>query len=199
MPLIQDIALRRLRIECREISLVRTGAPRLSIRGPGSIFVDESGQICFRFEIPPDQFEPFTKARLERPRPVPERPKDEDNFELEAVTDFGCLRGRLLYPDIVNTTLGGLWDGPGIAEGKLHQLTVEEECDPGLSPCAKLTIPGKLLIPRIERPDGISDEGSCYFEFDQEKIEIHVVDEFAEIQCSVRRGGIATNRHWRMI
>jgi hypothetical protein len=199
VSILQDIALRLLKIECPEISLARSGAPALSIRGPGTISVDRAGQICFRFEIPPAQFEPFTKARLERPRPVPERPKDEDYFELEAVSDLGRLRGRLLYLDVKNSTPEGFWDGPGIAEGKVHQLSLEEESDPNLPSCAKLTIPGKLFIPRIERPDGISDEGSCYFEFDQEKIEIHVHDGFTGIHCSVTQDGIRTNRHWRMI
>jgi hypothetical protein len=199
VPILQDIARQLLKVECAEISLVRSGEPALSIKGPGTIFVDQAGQICFAFDVSTEQFKPFTKSRLERPRPVPERPKDDDYFELEAVSDLGRLRGRLLYPDIKNSTPDGFWDGPGTAEGKVHQLSVENEADSNLPSCAQITMPRKLVIPRIERPNGISDEGSCYFEFDREKIEIRVDEGFTEIRCSVRRGGIAANRHWRMI
>jgi hypothetical protein len=97
----EDIAYRRLRIDCSEISLVRSGAPPLDIKGRGEIWVDQDGMICFKFSLSPEQYQPYTKATLEHPRPVPENPKDEDYFELTALTSSGeTLRGRLLYPEV---------------------------------------------------------------------------------------------------
>jgi hypothetical protein len=184
MSILQDVARRLLSIECPEIRLVRSGAPPLSIKGPGTIFVDQAGQICFKFEVSPDQYMPFTKARLEHPRPVPDSPKDEDYFELTAASESGTvLRGHLLYPEVNNTAPEGIWDGPGIAEGKVHQLTLEEESDPDLPSFAKFTIPRKLLIPRIARSDGIPDEKYCCFQIEQEKIEIFIEEEYTEIHC----------------
>src|SRR5271166_2385978 len=200
MSILQDIARRLLNIRCPEIRLVRSGAPQLSIKGLGTVFVDRAGQIRFEFEVSPDQYKPFTKARLEHPRPVPESPKDEDYFELTAASISGTvLRGQLLYPEVNNTAPEGFWDGPGKAEGKVHQLTLEERSDPDLPSFAKFTIPRKLLIPRIARSHGIPDRKYCCFEFEQEKIEIFTEEDYTEIHCQVRQGGIATNRHWRMI
>jgi hypothetical protein len=113
MSILQNTARRQLSIKCPEIRLVRSGAPPLSIKGPGTVFVDRAGQICFKFEVSPDQYKPLVKARLEHPRPVPESPKDEDYFELSAVSISGrVLRGRLLYPVVNSVTPDGIWDGP---------------------------------------------------------------------------------------
>jgi hypothetical protein len=72
MSIFEEHVNRRLRIECSEISLVRSGAPRLSIKGPGTIWTDASGTICFEFSLSPEQYQPYVKTRLEQVRPVPD-------------------------------------------------------------------------------------------------------------------------------
>jgi hypothetical protein len=62
-------------------------------------------EIVFEFKLAPDQYRPYVKAQLERPRPIPDEPKDEDYFELTALARSGeILRGRLLYPQVQNDT-----------------------------------------------------------------------------------------------
>jgi hypothetical protein len=198
MQILQDVAKRILGIKCPEISLGRSGEP--SISGEGTVFVDKLGQIYFRFDVYCEQYKPFVNARLEHPRPIAERPKDEDYYELKAKSVSGQVwRGRILYPEINNTTPEGLWEGPGFAEGTVHSLTLEEEVDDALPSYAELTIPKKLIIPQIERIDELSEVDHCYFDLENEKIEIFVRGDYTEINCQVQKGGIATNRYWRMI
>jgi len=200
MPILQDIAKRLLRIECPEISLARSVEPLPILRGQGTVFVDQFGQIRFKFDVCCEQYKVFVRVRAEHLRSVPERPQDGQYFELTAKSGSGQVwRGRLLSPQINNITPEGIWEGPGVAEGMVHSLTLEEEVDDTVPSYAKLAVPKRLIVPRIQRINELSEVDHCYFRFGQEKIEIFVKDNYAEIYCQVQKGGIATNRYWRMI
>jgi hypothetical protein len=98
MSILSDLAYRRLRIECREVELDRSAAPPLSIKGPGTIWIDDAGQIVFEFKLAHDQYRPYVKAQLENPRPVPTEPKDEDYFKLTALeANFSELNERFFF------------------------------------------------------------------------------------------------------
>jgi hypothetical protein len=136
MSIFDDIANRRLRIECSEITLVRKGAPSLSVKGSGETTVDQAGQLQFRFAVPKEQYQPYVTARLAKPRPVPDDPKDEDYFELTAIAFSGeIFRGRLLHPEVSNIVPEGFWNGPGIAEG------IDLTAQPPRSPYQKMERP----------------------------------------------------------
>jgi hypothetical protein len=198
--LLQAAAQRILKIECADIALDRSGEPPLSIHGPGTIFIDKQGQISFRFDVSSEQYKPFTKARFEHHRPPSAPPKDEDYYKLTATSASEQVwRGSLLYPEVNNLTPEGFWNGPGIAEGKVHELNFEEPADPNSPSYAELTIPKELIIPRIQRVEELSEPNYRYFDLGKEKIEIFVKGEYTEIHCLVKKDGISTNRHWRMI
>jgi len=127
-------------------------------------------------------------------------PEDEDYYKLTATSASGQIwRGSLLYPEVKSTTRKGFYNGPGSAEGKVPQLTCEEPTDADLPSYAELTIPKEFIVPRIQRGKELSEPNYCYFDFEKEKVEIFVKDGYTEIHCLVKQGGIATNRHWRMV
>src|SRR5258708_16227034 len=101
MSIFDDIGNRRLRIEWSEITLVRKGAPSLSVKGPGEPMVDQAGQLQFGFAVPKKQYQPYVTARLAKPRPVPDDPTDEDYFELTAIPSCrDTFPPPLLHPEI---------------------------------------------------------------------------------------------------
>jgi len=141
--------------------LVRKGAPSLSVKGPGETTVDQAGQLQFGFAVPKEQYQPYVTARLAKPRPVPDDPKDEDYFELTAIAFSGeIFRGRLLHPEVSNLVPEGFWNGPGIAEGKVHQLELKEQALEEPMDSASFVLPKKLLFPHLNPAEGISPKDS---------------------------------------
>jgi hypothetical protein len=125
--LLEAAAQRILKIECMDIALDRSGKPPLRIHGPGTIIIDKEGQISFRFDVSSEQYEPFTKSRLEHPRPPSMPPKDEDYYKLTATSASGQIRGgALLYPEVKSTKRKGFYNGPGSAEGKARRCGLAE-------------------------------------------------------------------------
>jgi hypothetical protein len=200
MSILADVAHSRSRIECTEVSLRRSAAPPLSVTGPGAIWIDDAGQIVFEFKLAPDQYRPYVKVQLERPRPIPDEPKDEDYFELTALARSGeILRGRLLYPQVQNDTAEGFWDGPGTARGKVHELTHCRDCNEGIPDTAKFFLRKKLFFPRLWDDKGVSPQEHCDINFASERLDIFDRAECTEIRCSLKKGSIPKNHHWRMI
>jgi hypothetical protein len=198
--LLEAVAQRILKIQCTDIALDRSGEPPLRIHGPGTIVIDKKGQISFKFDVSSEQYEPFIKSRLQNPRPPSSPPKDEDYYKLTATSVSGQIwRGSLLYPEVENTTQNGLYSGPGTAEGEVHQLICEAPADANLPSYAELTVPERLIVPRIQRGKELSQPNYCYFDLEKERAEIFVKDGYTEIHCLVKQGGIAANRYWRMV
>lgn len=198
--LLEAAAQRILKIECKDIALERSGEPPLRIHGPGKVVIDKKGQITFRFDVSSKQYKPFTKSRFEHPRPPSTPPKDEDYYKLTATSASGQIwRGSLLDPEIKSKTRKGMYNGPGRAQGKVHQLTCEAPGVADLPSYAELTVPERLIVPRIQRGKELSQPDYCYFDFKEEKAEIFVKDGYTQIHCLVKPGGISTNRYWRMV
>src|ERR1700726_2865079 len=95
-----------------------------------------SRSASIQVAVPKEQYQPYVTARLAKPRPVPDDPKDEDYFELTAIAFSGeIFRGRLLHPEVSNIVPEGFWNGPGIAEG------IDLTAQPPRSPYQKMERP----------------------------------------------------------
>jgi hypothetical protein len=200
MSILSDLAYRQLRIECTEVALQRSAAPSLSIKGPGTIWINDAGQIVFEFKLAPDEYRPYVKAQLENPRPVPTELKDEDYFELTAFSLSGeILRARLLYPEVQNDTPEGFWEGPGTASGKIYELTHCRDSKEEITNTARFFLRKKLPLPVLWDNKGVSPREHFNIDFGSERLDIFDREELTEIRCSLEAGSISKNHHWRMI
>lgn len=197
MSILDQCVKRQLALECSEISLKRTGIPALSIKGPGTIWTDQCGVICFKFSASPEQYAPYMRTRLERPRPVPDSPTDEDYHDFVGTTVSGeKLSGRLLFPEVDNDSPDGLWTGPGTVSGKIYTLTLSENSEDESS-WAKFWIPSSVILPSL-KPVNESDKGLS-FGFGSKRVEIVRREGYTEVFCSLTTEDIVKNGHWRVI
>jgi hypothetical protein len=172
----------------------------LSIKGPGFIWIDDAGQIVFEFTVAPDQYQPYIKTQLQKPRPVPNQPKAEDYFELTAhAASSEALKARLLYPRVQNDTPEGVWDGPGTASGKVYQLTHQCELKEDVPDRARFLLRKKLIFPCLWNEKGVSPQEHLDINLVDEHLDILDREDGTEIRCSLKNGSILRNHHWRMI
>jgi hypothetical protein len=194
MSILEDAVLRRLRIECSEISLTKGGATPLNFKGPGTIWIDESGQIQFEFELSQEAEKIYDLTVVRQQYEAPEEPKDMDYFALAATSDSReVYQGRILYPD--------RGDKPGLAKGKLMQLESSRQLSESEPSVARMLIRKKINFPQIQHlGEAISPKEYCWLDFaNGEKIELFDRGDYTEVVCSVESAGIAKNHHWRMI
>jgi hypothetical protein len=194
MSILEDSARRQLRIECSEIRLTKGGPVPLAFNGPGTIWIDKDGQINFEFSLSVEENRAYDEAAIRQAHQTFDQPKEEDYFELSALSGSGeVFEGKLLYPEWADT--------PGIAKGKLIQLQSTRQVTGQTQSIARMLLPRKLDFPQIEGRDGRrSSQSDCRFELaNDEKLEIFDKVVYTEIVCSVQPRGIAQNRYWRMV
>jgi hypothetical protein len=183
MSILEDAAHRRLRIECSEISLTKGGPAPLSFKGPGTVWIDEGGQIHFEFSLHQEENRGYDMAVVRQAHQVPEEPRDEDYFALTALTALSCsgevYQGRVLYPE---------WaDKPGVGKGKLTQLQSTRQLSGEEPSVARILIPTNIDFPQIQHLEGLSPKNYCGLNFGNgEKIELFDKGNFTEIVCSVQ-------------
>jgi hypothetical protein len=197
MSILDQSVKRQLQLECSEILLERTGAPSLSIRGPGRIWTNQDGVVCFKFSASAEQYAPYVRKRLERPRPVPDNPADEDYHIFVGTTVSGeKITGRLLFPEVENDSPQALWTGPGTVSGRLYELTLSENTE-DQSSWAKFWVPESVILPRL-KPVKEGEEGLS-FELGSKSIKVMKREGYTEILCSLTSEDILKNCHWRAI
>jgi hypothetical protein len=159
MSVLEDAVHRRLRIECSEISLTKAGATPLSLKGPGTISIDEVGQIQFEFSLSQESNKTYGTTVVQQQHQVPEEPRDMDYFVLTAMSDSGeVYQGRIRYPDWV--------DKPGLAKGKLAQLESRRLLSGSEPSMARMSIAKKINFPEIQHlEEAVSRKDYCWLDF----------------------------------
>jgi hypothetical protein len=200
MSILEDTANRRLRMQCSEICLAKSGTDPITAKGAGTVWTDEAGQLRFECELSKADFVPYARAMERHVRQLPEEPGDDDYWQLTAVSTSGDIyQGRVLYAEDESRDENRFPETLGKAKGKLHQLRSTRESEETGLDLVTLLVPRKIDFPRIWYPEGISSKDHCRIRLDNEQIELFERQTYTTIVCALAPGGIATNRHWRMI
>jgi hypothetical protein len=118
MAIIDDLAEGRIRLFCSEIRLQRGGAQPLSIAGPGSIEINDSGRFEYSIHVSADIHHKVFLDQFSRMRPAGTVLRKEDSFSLRGTS----YDGQIFSGETIDPGPGGTLGSPGMVSGTLLEL-----------------------------------------------------------------------------
>jgi hypothetical protein len=200
----ERLAKRTFDLDCSEIRFERKGKIPRSFRGPGNIWLDETGSLRFKVHLAQSDFLSAWQDILQNVLPRGEILPDEFLFEISITPYEGGIWTGKGWPGGLSNLLAGV----GTATGGLSELKSESfgvETSAISEELVPIYLPYLLDFPKITatQTEVVKGGGSqsksiawdhSTIEIGNEKFTINLRENYTEIECVFGSGGISDDR-----